>query len=332
MAAEKPVVYILHGDDKVAMERFIDSILARMGDPSIAELNTARLDGRQASEEDLRTAALAMPFLADRRLVILSNPLSRLGNPAAQERFTKLLDSIPATTALVLVIDDHRTWKGWEVLGKTGLWLAKWSGGAGKRALVKECALPDVKAMPAWIEKHAQESGGKLTREAALALSEHTGNDTALAEQEIAKLFTYVDGQRAVEIEDVELLVITGGPINVFHMVEALADRNSRQALRMLHALQADTDPSHLFGLIVRQFRFLIQVREVLDEGGDLRQVLREVKGIKFANQFVAQASRFTQPELDAIHHRLLELDEQMKTSQVPSDLALELLVAEIAH
>ncbi len=315
------------------MQAFIDDLAARMGEPGMAELNTTRLDGRLASEEDLRTAVLAPPFLLNRRLVILANPLARLANnPPLRDRFLKLLDALPATTALILVIEDHyRYSRGWEEL-KSDQWLVKWAGAAGGRALVKDCALPDARSMAGWIEKHARAAGGKFTLEAAHALADHTGNDTALASQEIDKLLTYVDGQRAVEVEDVERLVITGGPVNVFKMVEALANRDSRQALRMLHSLLGDTDPSHLFGLITRQFRILIQVREILDEGGDLNQVMKEVHGINYAQHYLDQARRFTQPELEAIHHRLLALDHGVKTSQVPADLALEMLVAEIAH
>lgn len=332
MSAEKPVIFILHGDDKMAAEAFIDGLVSRMGDPGMAELNTNHLDGRIASDEDIRTAALAMPFLSDRRLVILANPLARLNNPASHERFIKLLDGLPDTTALVLVIEDHLHFRGWEVL-KPGHWLLKWVPTAGKRVLLRECSLPGAREMPGWIIKQAQAAGGKFTQEAALALADHTGSDTALAAQEIDKLLTYVNGHlRPVEMEDVDLLVVTGGPVNVFKMVEALAERNSRQSVRLLHSLLAETDPSHLFGLIVRQFRFLLQIREILDEGGDQNQVVREVKGLTYASQYVSQARRFTQAELDAIHHRLIELDEAIKTSQVPDELALELLVAEITH
>jgi DNA polymerase-3 subunit delta len=315
----------------MAIERFVDTLVARMGDPGMAELNTTRLEGRTASEGDIRTAALAMPFLAERRLVVLANPFARLNSPAGRDRLQKLLDSLPETTALVLVIEDRLKYKGWDVL-KSDHWLWKWADKAAKKPLVREFPLPNVREMPGWIVKQAQTGGGKFTQEAAMALADHTGSDTALAAQEITKLLTYVDGQRPVELEDVELLVVSGGPVNVFNMVEALADRNSRLAARLLHSLLNETEPSHLFGLIVRQFRFLVQIREILDEGGDQAQIVREVKNLSFANQFIGQARRFSQAELDAIHHRLLELDEAMKTSQIPDDLALELLVAEIAH
>lgn len=332
MSVEKPVIFILHGDDKMAIEAFIDVLSSRMGDPSMAELNTTHLDGRLASDEDIRTAALAIPFLSDRRLVILANPLARLTNPASHERFIKLLDSLPDTTAFVLVIEDHSNYRGWGVL-KTEHWLMKWVPTAGKRVFEHGYSLPDAREMPGWIIKQAKAAGGKFTQEAALALADHTGSDTALASQEIEKLLTYVNGhQRAVEMDDVELLVVTGGPVSVFKMVEALAERSSRQSVRLLNALLADTDPSHIFGLIVRQFRFLVQIREILDEGGDQNQVVREIKSLTYARQYVSQARLFTQAELDAVHHRLLELDEAIKTSQISDELALELLVAEITH
>jgi DNA polymerase-3 subunit delta len=103
---QKPTVYVFHGDDSLAIERALHGMLAKMGDPSIAELNVSRLDGRENSEDAVRNAANSMPFLAERRLVILTHPFARLKPAQARERFTRLFDGLPETTALVLVIED----------------------------------------------------------------------------------------------------------------------------------------------------------------------------------------------------------------------------------
>ncbi len=47
MSESKPVVYVLHGDDPFAIRRVLDTMLAKMGDPGMAELNFSRLDGRE---------------------------------------------------------------------------------------------------------------------------------------------------------------------------------------------------------------------------------------------------------------------------------------------
>ncbi len=103
---EKPVVYVLHGDDPLSIRRFLDLMVERMGEPTIAELNITRLDGRQSNDDALRMAANAMPFLAERRLIIVTNPLTRVTTDAARKRYQALLDGLPESTALVLVIED----------------------------------------------------------------------------------------------------------------------------------------------------------------------------------------------------------------------------------
>jgi len=331
LSPAKPVVYILHGDDKVAIDQYIATLESHLGEPGIAEMNLSRLDGRVASDEDLRGAALALPFLADRRLVILTNPLSRMSVEGASDRFIKFLDSLPQSTALVLVIEDQHFYKGWKTLHEKH-WLSIWAEKAGERAIVKDCSLPDANSMPGWIVRKAEKLGGKITHEGAAELAEHTGNDTALATQEITKLLTYVDGQRAVDADDVALLVETGGPVDIFPMLGALSNRNGKEASGLLHALLQRTSASEVFYMVVRQFRFLLQIREIIDEGGNLDLVKHEIPRLTYAGQYYLQAQRFTQAELDGIYHRLLQLDEGIKSSQVSDDLALELLVAEITH
>jgi DNA polymerase-3 subunit delta len=98
------------------MNHFVEELYNRIGDPGMADLNTSRLDGRIASDEDLRNAAFAMPFLAERRLVVLSNPLARLSDENAQKRFISLLDGLPETTALVMLVEDQINRKKWEHL------------------------------------------------------------------------------------------------------------------------------------------------------------------------------------------------------------------------
>lgn len=372
MADEKPVVYILHGDDSFGLSKFIGGMIQKLGDPSLADLNITRLDGRTAAEDDLRTAVLSMPFLAERRLVIYNNPLARLnvkgarpsadeldpssgdapadeaepsrstgGAKAARERFLSLLDGIPATTALVLAVDDYlvRRKGEWvfEVLTPTH-WLMKWARQAGGRAITREFLLPRVEEMPAWIRKQAQSLGGQFSSQGALALAEHIGSDTQAAAQEVNKLLTYVNFKRPVEVEDIELLTAQAGLVDVFKMVDALAERDASKTLKLLHGLLETSEPPEVFGMIVRQFRLLLQAREVLDEGGSLEQVQAEVIDQKgkvhpyVARKLTGQAAHFSLEGLAAIHRRLLEIDLAIKTSQMTFEYAMDTLIAEMTQ
>jgi DNA polymerase III delta subunit len=74
----------------------------------------------------------------------------------------------------------------------------------------------------------------------------------------------------------------------------------------------------------------LVQAREMLDDGQD-RHISGELRLPSFvADKLAAQARRFTMPQLEDLYHRLLLLDENMKTGLAPADLALDTFIAEL--
>ena len=332
---EVPVLTIFHGDDPFSIRTQVDALIDRCygKERALAELNLTRLDGRQASDEDLRSAANAMPFLAERRMVVLTSPFSRLTSDATRKRFITLLEGLPPSTALVLIVEDTHDRKGWKSFPATHF-VQRWMKEAGKHANYVVCQLPPPNAMPDYIRKAARARGdhAQFTPEAAAALAAHIGSDTQLAALEIDKLLTYVDYKRPVEVQDVEELTAQTGQADVFTMVDALANGNSRQAIGLLHRLLEEQDPLSLFGMIVRQFRLLVQARELIDEGKG-GQIAAEMHQHPYvADKLAGQARRFNIAQLEDIYHRLLLLDETMKTSQMPSDLALDTFVAELAR
>jgi len=328
---QKPVVYIIHGDDPLAIRRNVDELCGELGEPSMADLNITRLDGKQSSDDDLRSAANSMPFLTDRRLVILTNPFSRLNNDAARKRFIALLEGLPPSTGLVLVVEDTFERRDWKSMPGAHF-VRRWANAAGERAQIRLCQLPAMREMSEWVRKEARAMGGQFSPQAAAALVALVGNDTQMASLEINKLLLYVDFKRAVEAEDVNEMTAQTGQADVFAMVDALASGNSRQAIGLLHRLLEAQEPLSLFGMIVRQFRLLLQARELLDEGQGMH-VAGELHLPSFvADKLTTQARRFTMAQLEEIYHRLLLLDEAMKTGQSPSDLALDTFVAELAR
>ncbi len=332
MSEAKPVVYILHGDDPFAIRRVLESMLAKMGDPGMAELNFSRLDGREANDETIRSAANAMPFLSDRRMVALTHPFAKLTSEAARARFREMLDGLPNSTAMVLVIEDNFERNDWSTLRRNH-WLRKWMEEAGGRAYLQLCQLPSLQRMTEWVRKEARERGGQFSLEAAAALVEHVGNDTRTASLEIEKLLAFVDYQRAVEAQDVAELTARGGQADVFQMVDAMATGNAQLALNLLHRLMEEEDELNLFGMVIRQFRLLLVGREMLDEGQGPADFARGLARSEFvARKTMEQARRFSLERLEEIYRRLLAIDEGVKTSQTSLPVALDSLVAELAR
>jgi DNA polymerase-3 subunit delta len=328
MGESPPIIYLLHGEDEFEIAGYVSELESKLGDPGSVAMNLTRLDGRSYNLDELLSVAGAIPFLTSRRLVVLTHPSARLTSKPAQKKFTQQLEQVPPTTALVLIEDHILTTDKDRRKGKIH-WLEKWALGAGDRVYIKACPLPKGRMMGRWIQDQAKKYGGSFTPGAADLLGSLVGGDPRLADQEINKLLAYVNYKRPVEVDDIELLTPDAGQGNIFVLVDSLAGGDGRGTMNMLHRLLEVQDGISIFGMVVRQFRLLILTREILDEGDDSSQVARQLKTPLFlAEKLTNQARRFRLTDLETTYHRLLELDEAMKTGEMASDLALETFVA----
>jgi DNA polymerase III subunit delta len=319
-------VILLHGEDEFAIAQFLIQFESGLGDRSLVEMNTTRLDGGTTSLEQLFSTAGALPFLAPRRLVIFTHPLSRVKDKASQKKFTDLLERIPPTTALVLI---HSEILAATTKGKSH-WLLDWAAVHGERVQVKAFPLPKGPELARRIQALAKEQGGQINAEAAELLSALVDGDLRLASQEIPKLLAYVNYKRPIEFDDVQSLTADVGEGDIFAMVDALSARDARRSFDLLERLLEYQDYYSIFGMIVRQFRLLLLAREALDRGAQLPEVMASLRtGSKYvAEKTLGQARRFSLPELELAYRRLLQIDETVKTSLSPDRLALETFVA----
>jgi DNA polymerase-3 subunit delta len=320
---ETPSVTLLHGNDEFAIAAHIEKLCTGLGDPSTADMNIARFDGRVGVDfEALNTAVNAAPFLAPRRVVVLLHPISVFNSAERRKKFLELLDKAQPTTTIALVEHEEL---------RRDHWLLKWAAQAGPSAAVHIYSLPKRWEMPRWIEAEVKKQGGKIEPDAAARLSEMVGEDTRIAALELTKLLTYVNFERPIQLLDVEKVSIVSAQGSVFELVDALGTGDGKKAQKVLHQLLENADAFELWGMVIRQFRLLVQAREILDENGNQAEVQKELGLHEYvAGKIATQARRFSMPALEAIYHKLLEIDEGAKTSQVSLDLALDILVVDL--
>jgi len=321
-----PNLYFLYGNDEFAITRKLKEFESDFTDPTSADMNTARLDARSIAENDLNNAVNAMPFLAKRRLVLLTNLSAKYNNPSTRKKFLEFIGKSPETTRLVMYesIDPRDVEKHW---------LVKWAEKNDKLIQTKAFMLPRMKEMTGWIINETKNQGGQIEPRAAEMLKEMVGVDTRQAGMEISKLMAYVNWARQITTQDVEAVCIVTSQQPVFDFVDALANGNGKSAQHLLHRLLETEDEFSLWGMVVRQFRLLIQAREILDGRGNKDDVARALGVHPFvAEKTTQQAARFSIESLESIYRRLLKIDEGVKTSQVTLDLAMDTLVVELTR
>lgn len=300
-------IFFLFGNDEFAIARKLKDFDSDFTDPTSADLNTARLDARSMSENDLNNAVNAMPFLAKRRLVLLANPSSKYNNASSRKKFLEFIEKAPETARLVM-------YESVEPRDAEKHWLVKWAEKNSKLIQTKAFMLPRLKDMTGWIVNEMKQQGGQIEPRAAEMLKDMVGVDTRQAGMEIAKLLAYVNWARTVTAADVEAVCIVTSQQSVFDFVDALSSGNGKSAQHLLHRLLETEDPFSLWGMVVRQFRLLIQAREILDGRGNKDDVARALGVHPFvAEKTTQQAARFSIESLENIYRKLLRIDEGVK-------------------
>ncbi len=325
--------YLFHGEDEFSRSETLADFKRKMGDSGLAELNITVFDGSKVALSELQHACDSVPFLADRRLVIVEGLLTHLepkrkGEKRAAwqgeylEGLIRYLQHLPETTRLVFVED--RTISEDNPIYQLAL--------AEKCGHVREFQPPRGEQLSRWIEERVRRKGGRIEPAAVEELAAFVGNDLRLLDQEIEKLVAYVNWARPITEDDVRLLVSYVREASVFEMVDALGQRDTQRAARLLHQLlETGEHPLALLGMIVRQFRILIQVKELTEQGLSQQKIASRLRLHPFvARKARRQAMNFSMEQLEAIYRKLLETDVAIKTGQMEEVLALDMLVMEV--
>src|SRR5262245_30063162 len=139
-----PNLYFFFGNDEFAITRKLKDFESDFTDPTSADMNTARVEARSMSENDLNTAVNAMSFLAKNRLVLLANPSSKYNNASSRKKLLEFIEKTPDTTRLVIyeTVEPKEAEKHW---------LGKWAEKNEKLIQTKAFMLPKLRDMTGWI-------------------------------------------------------------------------------------------------------------------------------------------------------------------------------------
>jgi DNA polymerase-3 subunit delta len=332
MAKPTPVFYIFHGDNDLAIDGELAAMHSRMGENG--DLNTTRFDGEQTSVSNIMGAAMAFPFLADKRLVIVRDLLTWITRKGAGETGKKavelLINEIPALPDWARLVFVER-----EKLPDSNklIKLAQSDPRGYEKAFTTPSDSTD------WIIARARTTYNvSIDPQAAAALAAVTSYekraDLRRADSELFKLVAYTGGAPITE-EHVATLTPYAAEAIVYTMIDALAERRADRAIGLLHQLlEQGENVFSVYANIVRTFRLLVVAREALDTGKKIADVAAEMnmKSTYPLEKAFRQAKGFTLVQLETVYRRLRDYDRDMKTGAIDPVLALDLLIASLGR
>jgi DNA polymerase III subunit delta len=328
-------IYLLYGEDTFGRDEALQTLKERMRALPAGEHNLTELAGADATVSNVRLAADAVPFLADRRLIVARGLLARLlgrgsfrrsrGKPKSDsgpdelQQLLEYLPHVPHTTSIAFVEDGGLNADPFVAAIPRG------------RALNRE--FPRVMDVAGWVRARAKLIEVDLDESAVRELSSLGGGDLRRLDSELRKLGAFAAG-RTVTRADVRELVV-GREVNVWALLDGLSERRSDRALRALHALYAQGEsPEALLGRdIAPHMRRLLVGRELVEASpAERARVDINALGVNPATvqKWMDQSRSFEPNELQRALQLLLELDRQIKTGETSPEISLELAVVQL--
>ena len=320
------MLHVLFGKDAFSLREALDKLRSSLDADGMLANSTTVLDGRRTSLAEVTAACDTVPFMSANRLVIVEGLLSRLGGGrrgGEEEAWLPLaeyVDRMPPSTHLVLVDE--------EVEGGNPL-LDALKG----RGEVSQFRPLYARAVPGWIGKRAQRLDLKLSAGAVRLLADFVGNDLWTLSGELEKLSVYAAG-RPVSEDEVRALVTAVRETTVFPLVDAIVEGRPAAAIKLLRQMfRQGSGAPYILLMIQRQIRHLALAREMLEAGESARRIGETLRLPGFAlERLLEQAPRYPAPRIKAAFQRLLEADLHIKRGVYDGELALELLVHDLAE
>ncbi|MBQ8293397.1 MAG: DNA polymerase III subunit delta [Bacilli bacterium] len=317
MAIEE--IYLFTGTEEVRNRTKMDRILSSMDE---AKTSVTRYDADFISIGEIIEDALTIPFLSEKKVIIVKNPrfLTKETSPMKHDTttFVKYLKNPSDTTVLMIdavgmVLDnDNEAVKACK-----------------KYAYIVDTQELETVEYKAWVKRLFVLGGIDIRDDALNLLIEYVKKDSVRMEQEVNKLISYVGSNSKVTESDVKELVIPNIDDAVFLLIRAIVAKDKKAVLKIYNSLANNTqDIMGVIAMVSSTFVDLYKTAKLLKEGykqGEIASLFKISNGRAY--YLVNDAKNFSIDALEEYILKLSNLDYQIKSGQIDKNLGIELLL-----
>ncbi len=310
------MIILLYGEDTYRSRQKLKEIVKQYRAKHKTGLNLIRLEEDDLDFDKVRERIEAVSMFDEKKLIVLENIFKNknfLESFADYAKKNKLKENQDVVLVILqagkLAITPFKSWLTMfeEFKPLSGAGLVSW--------LKKESARQKIAISPAAFKK----------------MVVYLGNDLWQISSELSKLVSYKAGQ-PIEEGDIDSLIGAKIEVNIFKTLDALAQRDKKTALKLLHEhLNQGENEIYLLTMFIYQLRSLLKLKDLIVRGAPYHSLAKKSGLHPYVvkkNWSVLQ--NFSLDQLKRIYQRLLKIELAIKKGRLDSQTALDLLVAEI--
>jgi DNA polymerase-3 subunit delta len=269
------------------------------------DLALERLDGSEADAQAIIEATQSLPFLAERKMVIVRE-LS--ANKDAAEAIEQIISSSEKTTELVIyepVLDGRTSY--FKVLKS--------------QTQLEEYNELDTRQLSAWLVDMAKNFGGQLTFADANFLVERVGVNQQLLAMELEKLLIY---EPKITRQNIELVTEPTPQSKIFDLLDAAFAGNKKRALKLYDEQRAQkVEPQAILAMLGWQLNILTLAK--LGKGRQASEIAKDAGLSPYpVTKAMSLASKMDEAKLKTLVDEAFQMGWRSKSTALDLDEALK--------
>lgn len=317
--------YIFCGLDEELIKENINAIVNKIVDKDFMDLNYIKLDGMEATFNDIENACETMPFFADKKVVLVyrANFLKDKADKDATKVYSdisKYIKDIPSSTVLIMyyLFNDKRD------TPKKNRKLTT----LDKYMKVVYCDKLKKDKYYKKVEDLFRERGRTIGKVQLRYFAEKVQNNFDIIKREIDKLDNYATG-REITKEDIDKLILNKSDDDIFDLVEYISIRKVEMALDLLDQLLFKADQHMLIiSSIQSHFKRLYEIKVYASKGKKVDFFMSKYRLPQFVcEKLINQSSKFSIKQLNQLIKVCVETENKLKSSTVEKQTEMELML-----
>lgn len=288
--------YCIAGDDAYLREQALSTLRALAGE-ELGEFNVSELDGAGVGVSDIIGCFAQVPFMADRRVVVVRDFTQNLSD----DEYERLGNAILASTDAVLVFYYS---------SQASLQIKKLCEYVDCNKL-KDVEVKDI------VKSWCDERGYGIDSSALYKLISYTNCDLMKITNELEKLYAYCGDAKTISDTDVGNVVSRDMDFVVFALSNAVSERRAKDAYAILDEARGDIGKNlGMLTTLINQFRRTLHV--LLNKGED-KQTLSKYLGISeyAVSRTLVLAKKYKPAKLKAVVDKFEEMEYLFKSGKI---------------